>query len=57
MESSKQGRQWYELYNSMPCRGVMNIQVVAGVCVLDRSSLSNEEGGFEGVIGPGGSSL
>ena len=26
----------------------MNVQVVAGVCVLDRSSLSNKEGGFEG---------
>lgn len=34
----------------------MNIQVVAGVCILDRS-LSNEERGFEGVIGPGGSTL
>lgn len=41
----------------MPCRGVVNVQVVAGVCVLDRSSLSNMEGGFEGVIGPRGSSL
>lgn len=35
----------------------MNIQVVAGVCILDRSSLSNEECGFEGVIGPGDSRL